>query len=127
MSRVAQILTSKITAGIVAVVVIAAGVGIGVEVHNHDNGHVQTVTNAQHKITQISYDGQNGVNAYVLLQKHATVQAKHYSFGYLVTSIDGVAGNGPKYWTFYVNGKAATVGASSYVTKNSDKIAWKLQ
>ncbi len=127
MSRVAQVLKSKVTIAIVAVVVIATGVGIGIDVHNHDNGHVQTVTNAQHKITQISYNGQNGVNAYVLLQKHATVQAKHYSFGYLVTSIDGVVGNGPKYWTFYVNDKQASVGASSYVTKNSDRITWKLQ
>jgi hypothetical protein len=62
-----------------------------------------------------------------LLEKHATIQAKHYSFGYFVTSIDGVVGNGPKYWTFYVNGKEASVGASSYVTKNSDRINWKLQ
>ncbi|MGH7234405.1 MAG: DUF4430 domain-containing protein, partial [Candidatus Saccharimonadales bacterium] len=32
-----------------------------------------------------------------------------------------------KYWTFYVNGKEASVGASSYVTKNSDRLTWKLQ
>lgn len=127
MSRVAQVLSSKITVAVIAVVVIAAGVGIGIDVHNSDSGHVQTVTNAQHKITQISYDGQSGINAYVLLKKHATVQAKHYSFGYFVTSIDGVSGNGPKYWTMYVNGKEATVGASSYITKNSDRISWKLQ
>jgi hypothetical protein len=44
-----------------------------------------------------------------------------------VTSIDGTFGNGPKYWTFYVNGKQADVGASSYVTKSSDNIMWKLQ
>ena len=127
MSRVAQGIKSKVTIATIAVVVIVAGVGAGVDVHNRASGYVQTVTNAQHKITQISYNGQTGVDAYVLLRKHATVQAKHYSFGYLVKSIDGVAGNGPKYWTFYVNGKVASVGASSYITKNSDRVTWKLQ
>jgi len=127
MGRVAQVLKSKVTVVAIAIVVIAAGVGIGIDAHSRDNGHVQTITNAQHHISQISYNGQNGVNAYVLLEKHAAVQAKRYSFGYFVTSIDGVAGNGPKYWTFFVNGKEASVGASSFVTKNSDRITWKLQ
>jgi hypothetical protein len=127
MGRVAQVLKSKATIVAVAVIIISAGVGTGIDVHNRDTGHVQTITSSQHKITQISYNGQNGINAYVLLKKHATVQAKQYSFGYLVTSIDGVVGNGPKYWTFYVNDKESSVGASSYITKNSDRITWKLQ
>jgi hypothetical protein len=67
------------------------------------------------------------VNAFVLLKKYALVQAKHYSFGYFVSSINGVAGNGPKYWTLFVNGKESSVGASSYITKSSDKITWKLE
>jgi hypothetical protein len=127
MSRVAQVLKSKTTIVVVAVVIISAGLSIGIVVHNRDNGHFQTITNSQHKITQISYNGQNGINAYALLKKHATVQAKQYSFGYFVTSIDGVVGNGPKYWTFCVNDKEASVGASSYITKYSDRITWKLQ
>lgn len=126
MSRVAQAFRSKIVILVLAVIVIAAGIGTGLYVHDH-NGHVHMLTNAQHQITQISYSGQTGVDAFTLLKKHATVQAKHYSFGYLVTSIDGSAGNGPKYWTFYVNGKESSVGASSYITKSSDTISWKLQ
>lgn len=111
---------------IVAIIVIAATWG-GLYIQNKNSGHVQIATNTQNQITQISYDGKNGINAYKLLTEYATVQAKHYSFGYFVTSINGVVGNGPKYWTFYVNGKEASVGASSYITKNSDKITWKLQ
>jgi hypothetical protein len=125
-SRFARVLKSKVTIVVALVVVVAVVSGIGVYEQSH-NGHVKTVSNSQNQLTQISYDGKSGVNAYDLLQKYATVKAKRYSFGYLVTSINGVAGNGPKYWTFYVNGKQATVGASSYVTKNSDKITWKLQ
>jgi hypothetical protein len=127
MSRVAQVTKSKLILVVaVVIIIVAGGLGVGIYLHDH-NGNVKTVTNAQNQVTQISYSGQTGVNAYTLLKKYATVQAKHYSFGYFVTSIDGVAGNGPKYWTFYVNNKEASVGASSYTTKNSDTITWKLQ
>jgi hypothetical protein len=127
MSRVAQVLKTKITVAIVAIVIAVTAISSGVAIHNKDTGNVQSVTNAQHQLTQISYDGRDGTNAFALLQKHATVQTKKYSFGYFVTAINGVAGNGPKYWTFYVNGKEATVGASSYATKSTDRITWKLQ
>jgi hypothetical protein len=127
MGRVAQILRSHVILTSVAVIVLLAGAGTALYVHDKNSGGVQTTTNSQHQLTQISYDGKNGVNAFVLLKKYAVVQAKHYSFGYLVTSINGVAGNGPKYWTFFVNGKEASVGASSYITKSSDTITWRLE
>jgi hypothetical protein len=126
MSRVAQVLKSRLVLTSLVVIILLIGTGSAVYVHNNNSGDVQTTTNAQHQLTQISYDGQNGVNAFTLLKKYATVQAKHYSFGYFVTAINGVAGNGPKYWTFIVNGREASVGASSYITKSSDKISWKL-
>ena len=127
MSRVAQVLKSKLAVILAFLVVVVVGVVIGLYAYSSNSAHVHTVTNAQHQLTQISYDGRNGVNAFALLKDHASVKAKLYSFGYFVTSIDGVTGNGPKYWTFYVNGKEASVGASSYITKSSDKITWKLE
>lgn len=127
MSRVAHVFTSKLAVAVVTFLVVAAGVSTGVAIHHKENGDVQTVSNAQHQLTQISYDGQNGENAYVSLQKHATVQSKKYSFGYFITAIDGVTGNGPRYWTLFVNGKEASVGANDYITKNSDRIMWRLQ
>ncbi|HSX30368.1 MAG TPA: DUF4430 domain-containing protein [Candidatus Saccharimonadales bacterium] len=124
MSRAAIIKTSIITA-----VVVIAGVGGGVWAHvaNSPSHKVSVVTNAQHQITQVAYQGQAGQNALTLLKKHAAVQTKHYSFGDLVTSIDNTVGSGPKYWTFYINGKMAQVGAGAYTTKAGDHIMWKLQ
>ena len=109
------------------VVIVAASAGAWAYVGNLPSHKVSLTTNTAHQLTQISYKGQNGVNALALLKKHATITTKHYSFGDMVTSIDGSSGNGPKYWTFYVNGKEASVGAGSYVSKTTDNITWKLQ
>lgn len=127
MSKATKQVQNKAAIVAVFVVIVAAITGAGVYEQNKNSGHVQTVTNSQQHLSQISYDGKKGVSAYTLLQKYATVTAKHYSFGYFVTSINGTAGNGPKYWTLFVNGKESQVGASAYITKNSDKITWKLQ
>jgi len=125
MSRVAQQLKSKILILPALVVVIGAGVAIWSNSGNPDQVHV--VKNTQSQTTEISYKGQSGVDALTLLKEHASVEVKHYSFGDLVTSINGSAGNGPKYWTFYINGKESVVGAGAYTTKNSDILDWKLQ
>ena len=126
MSRVAQQLKSKALIIPVAIlVVLGAGAVIWSQTANSD--HVSIVKNSQNQTTQISYKGENGKDALSLLKQHAVVQVKHYSFGDLVTSINGTAGNGPKYWTFYINGKEAQVGAGAYTTKNSDTLSWRLQ
>ncbi len=123
MSRAATIKISIVS----AIVIAALGFGSWAYVANLPSHKVSVVTNAQHQITQLSYRGQNGQNALALLKKHATVKTKHYSFGDMVMSIDGVTGNGPKYWTFYINGKEAKVGAGAYSTKSTDTIMWRLQ
>ena len=125
MSRPTQ--STKIQTIVVGVLVAIVVIGGGFWKFSDGSNQIKTVTNSQHQLTQISYQGQSGKNALDLLKQHAKVQTKHYSFGDLVTSINGVAGNGPKYWTFYVNGKMASVGASSYTTKSSDSIMWRLQ
>ncbi|HET9721529.1 MAG TPA: DUF4430 domain-containing protein [Candidatus Saccharimonadales bacterium] len=110
-----------------AIVIVGAGGAAIAVVSNSPQHKVGTTLNSQQQLTDIKYNGQSGVDALTLLKKHAQVQAKHYSFGDLVTSINGSKGTGPKYWTFYANGKESMVGASVYVTKNSDKLEWKLQ
>jgi len=126
MKRSAQ---KRIAPALIAAAVLVSGAGgVVVAVVSNSPAHkVGTTLNAQSQLTDIKYNGQDGVNALTLLKKHANVQVKHYSFGDLVTAIDGSKGTGPKYWTFYINGQQAQVGAGTYVTKSSDKIEWKLQ
>lgn len=126
MSR-ATVSKAKILGVIIAAVLVVIGTGSWAYVANSPAHKVHAVVNAQDQTTQLSYQGQSGINALSLLKKHSTVQTKHYSFGDLVTSINGTPGNGPKYWTFYVNGKEASVGAGVYITKSSDTVTWKLQ
>lgn len=126
MGRVAP---NKFKTALIAAAVMAVGAGgaaIAV-VSNSPQHKVGTFVNTQRQLTDIRYNGKNGVDALSLLKKHASVQTKHYSFGDLVVSINGSDGNGSKYWTFYANGKEAQTGASAYITKDSDKLEWKLR
>ncbi len=126
MSRTVQNPIKKVIIAVAAVLAIGGGI-TGAVIANSPSHKVGVTKNAQNQTTYISYRGVQGQTALALLKKHATVGVKHYSFGDLVTSIKGTPGNGPKYWTFYVNGKEAQVGAGSYVTKNGDNLSWKLQ
>jgi hypothetical protein len=126
MGRVALNKTKTIILSIVAVAMVG-GAGTAAYVANSSSHKVDVSKNSKQQTVYIKYNGQSGVDALTLLKKHASVHTKHYSFGDLVTSINGTAGNGPKYWTFYLNGKEASVGAGSYVTKSTDKIEWRLQ
>lgn len=126
MGRVAHQLNNfKRLVVLVPLAIVAAGI-IGAVTSWHSQPKVVPGV-SQTQVTNIQYQGVKGQTALDLLKQKASVQTKHYKFGDMVTSINGVSGNGPKYWSFYVNGKMSDVGASTYITKNSDQIEWKLQ
>ena len=127
MGRVPQIST-KIKATIGALVIVVLTVwGVQVNHHHAVASGTKPTTVATSQTTEVSYQGQNGVDALTLLKKHAQVTTKTSSLGEYVTAINGNNGGGSKYWIFYVNGQEAQVGAGAYITKNADNIQWKLQ
>lgn len=75
----------------------------------------------------LTYKGSDGVTALILLQQAATIKMTGSGEMAYVTSIDGVTAN-PKnqYWQLFLNGKSASVGAGSLVTKSTDTIKWEL-
>ncbi|MFA6082306.1 MAG: DUF4430 domain-containing protein [Patescibacteria group bacterium] len=77
---------------------------------------------------QFSYSGQDGQTALDLLKSKATVVTSGEGVNAFVTSINGRAASDSKkeYWSFLVNGAAASVGAGSYTTKSTDTILWKI-
>lgn len=78
--------------------------------------------------SQVAYRGVDGKNALEVLKATHVVETKDYGdLGAFVTSIDGVEPDSKHFWAFYVDGQLAQVSASTYVTKNSEVIEWKLE
>lgn len=93
-----------------------------------DNTQTSTAVVTEQKTDKVSYEGVTGKTALELLKQNATVVTKNDpSLGEYVVSINGEDGNGSKYWLYYVDGKAATVGAGEYKTKTGEKIEWRLE
>ena len=50
------------------------------------------------------------------------------TYGPFVESINGIkSGTDKKYWSFYVDGQMANVGAGEYVTKGGEHVVWKFE
>ena len=64
-------------------------------------------------------------SAFEALDKTADVSFHQYSFGRLITEINGIAANGTHNWFFFVNGQPAPVGADSYYPQEGDSIEFK--
>jgi uncharacterized protein YxeA len=138
----------KLLVAIAAVLVLAGG-ATGLYVANQDDpkqAQQSTQTDQSQKSTQtsestqsqktkeektaeaVTYKGVEGKNALELLKASHKVETKTYEgMGELVTSIDGVTPDSKHFWAFYVNGQQSQVGASSYTTKATDNIEWKLE
>ncbi|MDB5183125.1 MAG: hypothetical protein JWO47_909 [Candidatus Saccharibacteria bacterium] len=124
--------SKKLVAALIVIVLILVGSLTMLIRHNNHENYLkkQAQTKAAQVLAKqqkehITYKGVTGKTALEILKAQHTVTTKTYSFGEQVTSIDGLAGNGPKYWTFYINGKMADVGAGTYQTAASDNIEWK--
>jgi hypothetical protein len=60
-------------------------------------------------------------------QPFSLVTKEYTGMGKFVEEINGVK-NSPttnEYWGYYINGKSAQIGASSYILKEGDNIEWK--
>lgn len=75
---------------------------------------------------EFSYKGKNGVDALTLLNEKTKTRLADSG---LVASINGREANTTKkeFWSFYVNGKMASVGPADYITKDTDLIEWKIE
>ena len=112
---------------VISALIVLGLVGGSVYYYRTHNDKVSTTQEKAGPTTQLSYEGKDGMTALELLQKNADVKTSGTGKDAFVTSVNGTAAN-PKsqYWAFFVNDETATIGAGSYVTKNGDKITWKL-
>ncbi|OGK28208.1 hypothetical protein A3C28_03385 [Candidatus Roizmanbacteria bacterium RIFCSPHIGHO2_02_FULL_39_9] len=70
-----------------------------------------------------------GKTALDLLQQTSKVKTKGEKENAYVIEIDGKKADDAKkeFWSLYINGTIAPVGAGSYVLKNGDSIEWKIE
>lgn len=89
-------------------------------------------TNAEASVAALQdeflYSGEEGKTALELLQEKTAVEMNGSGEMAFITSINGRrADDGAReFWSFWVNGEMAQVGAGSYVTKDDDIIEWKI-
>jgi len=93
---------------------------------NSDNNQVETAV-VQSNPEYISYTAVSGKTSLDQLKEStADVQTKTTEYGEYVDTIGTlVGGTDGKYWTFYIDGEMASVGAGSYTQKGGEKIEWK--
>ena len=79
----------------------------------------------QQDSTSFAYNGEEGKDALTLLNEKTTVEQNQSG---LVVSINNRKADETKreFWALYINGEMAQVGPSEYITKDTDKIEWKI-
>lgn len=76
----------------------------------------------------VNYTGKDGQTALAVLQSLTQVTSEDSAYGKMVTGINGVTAEKNKtYWAFYVDGAYANEGAGTFITKNGQKLQWKLE
>lgn len=73
-----------------------------------------------------SYKGEDGKDALTILKEKTAVEQNASG---MVVSINKRKADESKreFWSFYINGKQAMVGAGDYQTKSTDTILWKIE
>lgn len=115
---------------LVAVVLLAAGCVGQVKAPEIGNQPAYSTADSVVKTPNIlaQYQGQDGKNAMEILKATHKVSTKVFSgMGEYVDGIDGTASDSNHFFSFYVNGQQAQVGADQYITKNGEQIEWRLE
>ncbi|MBM6619916.1 DUF4430 domain-containing protein [Bacillus suaedaesalsae] len=98
----------------------------------HANDLKETITvigsgNSGTLVTETEFTYQENMTAFDALVNTVgqdQVEFTQYSFGKMITSIMGVGGDQDSYWTFYINGIQAQVGADSYRVQDGDELSF---
>jgi hypothetical protein len=91
------------------------------------NVEVSPIASVSSAGTELSYSCEVGKSAFEVLDNKAEVEFDESSFGKLVTSINNQKQGNNKYWLYSVDGKEATVGASTYICQGGEQIKWELK
>jgi len=90
---------------------------------------IKQIVTIDGRVSQAALTVKRGTTALQILTSTHTVVQKGEKENTFVTAIDGriAIETNKEFWSFYVNGKQAQVGAGSYFAKNNDTIEWKIE
>ena len=71
-------------------------------------------------------DVRNSSTVLQALNASYPVEYRESSYGYFITSIDGVSGNETEYWIYEVNGETPEKGVGKYRLSDEDRIRFTL-
>lgn len=71
-------------------------------------------------------DVNNSTSAFEALNMTYDVGYQESSYGYFITSINGVSGNETQYWIYQVNGEAPEVGSGQYQLSDQESLKFSL-
>lgn len=75
-----------------------------------------------------TYKGENGKSASEILTVKERAWLEYGNLGKLMAiNLRKADPKKREYWAFYLNGKLSQVGASDYITKDTDVIEWKIE
>ena len=118
--------------GLLMAIVLVGGSWAAIARKNHTNTPAATPTPTASATPDInvtksaSFTGVEGEIALVTLKKQFTVETKEFSgLGEYVNAINGLTADAGHYWSFYVNGASADVGASAYTAKAGDQLEFR--
>jgi len=70
---------------------------------------------------------ESGKSALAVTSEYAKVVSKHYDFGDMVVSINGIEANSKNFWSVYINDTFAETGADKILLQKGDKVDWKYE
>ena len=91
-----------------------------------DQIRVNLTVDYRDSIDSTMVDVNNSTSAFKALNMTHEVGYRESSYGYFVTSINGVSGNETQYWIYQVNGETPEVGSGKYQLSGEDSLRFSL-
>ena len=76
----------------------------------------------------VSFTAEAGRTVLEQTHEHAEVETEDAGMGEYVIAMDGMTGGDDnRFWTYYIDGEPAAVGAGDYVTEGGETVEWRFE
>lgn len=117
-----------VAAGLLVVLGLALMAGAQLSKTSGDGGQIEVNLTVDYRDSVDSQiiNVENSSSAFQALNSTYDMEYQESSYGYFITSINGVSGNESNYWIYKVNGEAPEVGSGQYTLSENDDLKFSL-